>query len=310
MTLISRPDRPFFRSATKLAIKLFFGRQWSHAQDWLPGLEIERVTDCSEGAVVYKNDRIVSLYRASVLKAAAGPIIHIVGSGPSLMRNDMGRMGRGTGILLNGAISLIGSPVAEPLGLAIEDERFVWRHFDLMRQKIRPGMICLFSVAVIRAICERDREWLRDKTIILIDNIRKPYRVARRTIPQVRELGIPIAKSEGEAAISLDPDAGVFQGGSVAISALQFALYCAPERIGMFGIDISNANQPRFYETKNDIAYSGIARAEARILSFFSLVKEVAAERNIELLNFSSVSALLKCGFPYDDRFASLNSEG
>lgn len=305
MTSVLQSNRPFFRSALILAIKIIFGRRWSHAQDWLPGLEIERAENGKEGAIRYKKERVVSLYSACVLKAASSPTIYIVGSGPSIMDNDMSRAESRTCILLNGAISLIGTAISEPLALVIEDERFVWRHFDLMRRKVRPGMICLLSVGVIRAICECDREWLSDKTIVLADDIRKPYRVARRTIAQIRDLGIPIVESGEKAALSLNPDSGVFHGGSVAISALQFALHCAPRQIGIFGIDISNANQPRFYEKQNDVAYSGIARAESRILSFFSLAKRVAAERNVELLNFSPVSALLKCGFHYDDRFAS-----
>jgi Kdo-III transferase WaaZ len=297
-------NRPLFRSALKLALKLICGRKWSHAQDWLPGLEIIAVSNAREGAIIYRKEQVAPLYGARVLKAASSSIIHVVGSGPSVADNDMSRVEPGTCILLNGAISLIASPVVEPLAVAIEDERFVWRHFELMREKIRPGMICLLSVGVSRAICECDPAWLRDKKVILIDNIRKPYRVTRRTIQQVRALGVPIVESGQQAALSLDPDAGVFQGGSVAVSALQFALYCEPAQIGLFGIDISNANQPRFYEINNDVAYSGISSAEARILSFFTLIGDVAAERNVQLLNFSSVSALLKCGLDYDDRFA------
>ncbi len=57
------------------------------------------------------------------------------------------------------------------------------------------------------------------------------------------------------------------------MSALQFALYCSPKTIGFLGIDISNAGEPRFYETSDETAFSGIARAEDRILEYFALAK-------------------------------------
>src|SRR5262249_54105912 len=106
------------------------------------------------------------------------------------------------------------------------------------------------------------------------------------------------------AGFSLQPDRGVVLGGSVAISALQFALYCRPRTIGLIGIDISNARGPRFYESVGESAFSGIAQAEARIVDHVTLARSIAAGMDIALVNHSPVSVLLKHGFGYDDRFA------
>ena len=95
------------------------------------------------------------------------------------------------------------------------------------------------------------------------------------------------------------------RSGSVAVSALQFAAFCRPATIGLFGIDISNAGEPRFYEKAGDTAGSGIAGAAGRIVAHFALARRVCAEENIEILNFSPVSALVGAGFPYDPRFAA-----
>lgn len=300
-----KSERPLKRSIVKLAATVFLGKTWAHAQNWLPGLELRLpTTPPGEGAILYKGERVAALHHADLLRKAAHETIHIVGSGPSIAGVDFSQVEPDEAILLNGAINLVGTRIGAPLAVAIEDERFVWRHFPLMREKIGAGTICLLSVGVIRAICETDRGWLADKRVILIDDVRKPYRARRRSDEDLKRLDFAVLADDG-AGFSRDPSRGVFQGGSVAVSALQFAAYCRPHIIGLFGIDISNAGEPRFYERAGDTAGSGIAGAAGRIVAHFALARRVCAEDNIEILNFSPVSALIGAGFPYDQRFAA-----
>jgi hypothetical protein len=80
-------------------------------------------------------------------------------------------------------------------------------------------------------------------------------------------------------------------------------MHCRPASIGLIGIDISNAAEPRFYEKKGSAAPSGLRRAEDRIVSHLVLGKAISAESNIELLNHSPISLLNRHGFTYDNRF-------
>jgi hypothetical protein len=105
------------------------------------------------------------------------------------------------------------------------------------------------------------------------------------------------------AALSLAPAIGVIQAGSVVVSALQFAIGLKPRRIGLLGIDISNANQPRFYETTGRMAKSGLQKGYQRIISHIVLANRLCEENGIALTCHSPVSALLDCGFDYDRRF-------
>lgn len=298
-------ERPLWRSIAKLVIAVFGGKTWRHAQDWLPGLSIEipKRTD-DAGEIHYRGKVVTQLLHPSVLKADLSSIIYVVGSGPSIGENDLSLAEPKTCVLLNGAIKLIGGPISRPLAVAIEDERFVWRHFDLMREKIAQENICLFSTSVIRAICEIDKSWLIERRVILIDDIRKPYRARRRDEVEIAGFDFVRLDEASSAGISMDPLRGVFQGGSVVISALQFAIYCRPEEIGFFGIDISNAGDPRFYEKAGDMAKSGLVEGQKRILDHIVLAKTVCLEENIRLSNFSKISALRQCGLVYDDRFA------
>jgi hypothetical protein len=298
---VPRSDRPLFRSLVKLGARLLLGRARAHAQDWFPGLAIRRNPE-GGGEVSYRGAWAAKLMDSSLLRTCEGGTVTIVGSGPSVALADLSRLVAGSAILLNGAIHLIGNPVAVPLAVAIEDERFVWRHFDLLRQKIGPRQACLFSVAVLRAICEHDSSWLADKRIVLIDDLRKPYGEPRRREAQLRGLDFACLDPAGECGFSLEPDRGVFQGGSVAVSALQFAVAALPKTIGFIGVDIRNAASPRFYETADETAYSGIAGAEARIVGHLALGRTVAAERGVDVINFSPVSALADAGFAFDSR--------
>jgi len=299
-------DRPWHRSLIKTGARLLLGGSRAHAQDWFPGLNIVRRNGAGE--VFYHRAKVADLSSTDRLREQSGQTIHVVGSGPSIRDCDLTDLEKGSAVLLNGAIGLIGEQIAAPLAIAVEDERFVWRHSEMMRRRIRSGTICLFSVAVLRAISELDSRWLADKTIVLIDDIRKPYGARRRSIDDIKRLDFVRLNATGSAGFSFAPDHGVFQGGSVAVSALQFALYCSPKTIGFLGIDISNAGEPRFYETSDETAFSGITQAEDRILEHFILAKEIASERGVTFVNYSPVSALLKHGFGYDARFAAVST--
>lgn len=290
-------DRPLRRTLVKLACQLFLGNGRAHYHSWLPSLAIEGRKPGSPGRVVFRGRPVLRLLASDALDARAGDDVIIIGSGPSVRGQSLTGLPAPSAILLNGAISLIGEQVAEPLAVAIEDERFVWRHFPMIRDKIGADLLCLFSPGVLRALCELDRQWLADRPVVLIDDLRKPYGAPRRRQQALQDLDF--VTLSGEAGFSAEPDRGVFQGGSVAISALQFALHTKAKRIGFLGVDISNADAPRFYETSGDTAFSGIAGAEKRILAHIALAKAFAEKRGVALINHSPVSALRAIGLDY-----------
>ena len=294
-------DRPFSRSLIKLGARLLLGRSWAHAQDWFPGLSI-RQTPQAERAVFYRGARVATLLGSAILWEGEVDTVTLVGSGPSIALADLTRLEPGSAILLNGAIHLMGESVAAPLAVAIEDERFVFRHFALMQKKIAGGQRLLLSVAAMRAICENDSSWLADKRIVLIDDIRKPYGLPRRRDATLRSFDFVRLDRSGTYGLSLEPDRGVFEGGSVAVSALQFALAGRPATIGFIGVDIRNAAGPRFYEHAGTAAFSGVAGAEQRILGHIGLAMSVAETRGTWFVNFSPVSALADIGVGFDDR--------
>jgi hypothetical protein len=297
--MILKSDRPFHRQAVKLMSRIFLGNSRAHYHSWLPSLSIEGRAVGSPGVVRFRGERICQLLDADSLAARAGERVVIIGSGPSVKGQDLGSLPSYSALLLNGAISLAGGQIAEPLAVVMEDERFVWRHADMIRKHISAGTLCLLSPGVIRALSELDSGWLAGRSVILIDDVRKPYGSPRRKAAELRTLDFATLSPDGAAGFSADPDKGVFQGGSVAISALQFALSTNAREIGFLGVDISNADAPRFYESDGDVAFSGIVGAEARILAHIALARDFAVGKGMDLVNHSQVSALRSIGLDY-----------
>lgn len=220
----------------------------------------------------------------------------IVGSGPSVRGQRVERLD-GV-VLLNGALSAR-DRVRGPVVIAVEDERFLWRHAE-MRHLANPEDGWLMSTEAIRAMAEIDTDWLRTARVAHMDNLLKPYRAPRRTISD--KALEPLILRGDDAALSLAPERGVVPAGTVAFSALQCVLSARPERVGLAGIDLSNAAEPRFYEAAERAEPSGIQRAEARILSHFALAARHAAAQGTGLECYSAVSSLLGVGIPYSDR--------
>ncbi|MBD9373242.1 glycosyl transferase [Rhizobium sp. ARZ01] len=297
-------ERPLRRTLVKLACELFLGRRRRHAQQWLPHLAFGVAETDGTRPILYRNRRVGTLRPAAILKSQSGEEIYIVGSGPSVKDTRVEVLPERSAILLNGAVTLCNDAIADPLAVAVEDERFIWKRFDLLKRKLAPGTILLLSVSVIRAICEIDPAFLHNRSIILIDDLRKPYGAERCDLRALAPLPFVVVDEKRDAGISLDPDRGVFQGGSVAISALQFAMFCRPRSIGLIGIDIANADQPRFYEMDGNVASSGVVRGAPRIIAHFVLAQQVAGTQGIAIVNHSPLSALISAGFPYDDNFA------
>lgn len=284
-------DRPLARRLIKLAATLT-GPATAHRQDLWPGLAIDRAS----GLVRWRGHELLTLTPFSAILPQDSDRLAVVGTGPSLANQHLERLGGGTAVLLNGAASLAGR--VAPLAVAVEDERFVFRHFAMLAAV--PRAVPLFlSPAALRAMAERDADLLRGRPVALIENLAKPLGGRKRPLSDPALDGC-LLRGAGGAALSLDPDRGVVIAGTVAFSALQICLSARPREIVIAGVDLSNAaTAPRFYETADDRAPSGIVTGLDRILAGFALAQEAAASRQIALICASRQSALCGIGIPY-----------
>ncbi|MFD1880582.1 glycosyl transferase [Paracoccus pacificus] len=280
-------DRPLSRSVIRLGFQLL-GRARAHRQDIWPGLSIER----DSGRAIWRGQPFLTLSHGYDLLPQGAPMLAVVGSGPSLKAQRIAALGDGTAILCNGAAIL--ADTIRPLAVAVEDERFVFR-YHAMLTRLDPAIPFFLSAAAMRALAERGTAVFQNRRICLIDNLAKPVGAPRRDLS---DPGLThIVMRDGDAAISVKPDKGVVITGTVAFSALQFALAASPDRVLLAGIDLSNDSQPRFYEGA-DRAPSGLSAGLDRILVGFGLALALAEKRGIALGCASPVSALLGLGYP------------
>ena len=284
-------DRPLSRRLVKLGA-LLTGPATAHRQDLWPHLVIDRPT----GAVTWRGRPLLTLRRPVQLMPRDADVLAIVGSGPSLRDQRIEALPSRSAILLNGAATL--ADRIAPLALAIEDERFVFRHHAML-PGLPDDLPWLLSPAALRAIATVDPGLLTTRPVALIENLAKPVNAPRRSLddPALD----PVLLRRHGAALSRDPDAGVVIVGTVAYSALQIALAARPARIVLAGIDLNNAAAPRFYETAGDTAPSGLVTGLDRSLAGFALARDHAAAVGVALTCASPVSALLDIGVPFDD---------
>ena len=91
--------------------------------------------------------------------------------------------------------------------------------------------------------------------------------------------------------VSLDMSHGFVEAGTVAYVAAQLAFSRQASAIHLFGIDLLNSNQPRFYENKDNSAPCKLDKAIAdRIVPSFDLLGRVYDEHGIKVINHSPIS--------------------
>jgi hypothetical protein len=298
MPVLNRPAR---RYLVRLFCLLRYGWANAHAEEWWPDLSLTLASQDQAGEIRFQGEPIAPLLPYPAPAPGTDEIV-IVGTGPSLATQATQRIPIESALLLNGAIHLIDPQGPRPLGVVIEDERFVWRHWQTIVAKVQPGTHCYFSTSAIRTLCELAPEWLALQTVHHLDFVHRPYGGKRPSADALGSLAFLSWADDDNVAISLLPQVGLMPAGTVATSAAQLALWFAPSRIGFAGIDLTNTSQPRFYETVSSKAMSRIGLASERILATFRVFRDECAQRGIALENYSPASRLSELGIPYVPR--------
>lgn len=295
-------NRPWSRYAVRLYCLIRYGRAGGHAEEWWPDLRLSLVKGREgRGEIVYKGRRIAPLLPYPPSLPDREELI-VVGSGPSLASQATERIPLESAFLLNGAIHLLGRYGGRPFGLVVEDDRFIYRHWRTLVETVPAETECYFSTGAIRALCEKVPGWLAGQKVHHLDFVNRPYDLPRPSLEGFRKLPFLVWSDEGNAAISLAPQAGLMPAGSVAVTAAQIVLSLAPRRIGFAGIDLTATNQPRFYEKEGDTAMSRLHVAQKRILAAFRLIRKEGGNRGIAIENYSPISLLGSVGIAYSPR--------
>ena len=309
-SVISSSQTPFFRHLRKHTGRLVYGLRKSHWYQWNPGLELDRPVESKPGELRYRNRRIAEVQPLANLAAlVSGKTVCIVGSGPSIAELDLDSLLNEVSFILNGAIYLRENHPFVPTIFCVEDERFIWTNFKKIDTMLPVDTACVFTPAVMRAICEISPEWFAKRPLYMIESVKKPYLESQLTENDLHQIDWLITTDNKKVGFSLNPSAGIFPIGTVAYSAFQIGVSLTPSTIGFAGIDLRvNPEKPRFYDTSKGSAWSGLNRSRAKILEGFKIGNKIATQQGINLENYSRRSALNEYGFTYSSRFERLTN--
>lgn len=105
---------------------------------------------------------------------------------------------------------------------------------------------------------------------------------------------IDSSDKQNAIGVSLDVTHGFVEAGTVAYVAAQLAYSLKASEIHLYGIDLINSNQPRFYETKDNSAPCKLDKAITdRIVPSFNLLGRAYRDHGVVVLNHSPVSKAL-----------------
>ena len=143
-----------------------------------------------------------------------------------------------------------------------------WSHFKKIHNLVPMETACVFTPAVMRAICEISPQWIATRPLYMIESITNPYLKSRLAENELSQFDWLITNDTNKVGFSLDPSAGIFFNATVAHTAFQIGVSLNPSTIGFAGVDlVVDPEKPRFYDTLK----SGLNRSRPKILEGFKL---------------------------------------
>lgn len=245
------------------------------------------------------------LHQQKVQIFASGPSMADVQFTPDLLNT--------ASIFVNGSLSLTESyKFSNVVGYVISDARFVNHQPDILTRHYK-GQPLFATLAVFEALAAKHPEILLTyqhalRVIYPVDRpwgvkVNKPWhgrlsfalKWLNKKKPLAHFVSHPnfvIDTTHSPAiGVSLDITHGFVEAGTVAYVAAQLAFSRHASAIHLYGIDLINSNQPRFYENQNNSAPCKLDKAVAdRIVPSFNLLGKVYKDHGVTVINHSAIS--------------------
>ncbi len=213
-------------------------------------------------------------------------LINIVGSGPSVNQLDFQKLTEHVNIFLNGSVSLAIEHDLPVFAHVILDPYFVFSRIDLLQNNL-PRYNLILSLGAMCAIAERDISILERHNVFVFNEV----------------------SLAADRLFSDDINRYLVDGGSVISIAMQVAVNTSAKEVRLLGLDIGNAAQPRFYETKDNAQRNLLlSDFECKIVPFMQAAAAAYRAKGVSLVNCSPISKLPYEIIPYWDGY-QLDSE-
>lgn len=240
--------------------------------------------------------------------------VNIIASGPSAANLAFSELIEIPTIFVNGSISLLAQhDFTQVVGWVISDARFINHQPEILKNHYR-GQPLYATLAVFEALAAAhpdimhsyhssmrilypvDRPWGVKSNRLWFSKLTFKKKLLNKKKPLsyfVNDPNFVIDSSHKPAPIgvSLDVTYGFVEAGTVAYVAAQLAFSRSVSIINLYGIDLLNSAEPRFYENKDNSAPSKLDKAITdRIVPSFNLLGKVYKEHGVPIVNHSAIS--------------------
>lgn len=258
---------------------------------------------------------IKTFHKPQLLSNMYGLSANIFASGPSIVHLDFSNaLLDNPSIFVNGSLTLTSEyQFKNIVAYVISDERFVKHNAKILEQHYK-GQPLYLTEPVLTAMAKTLPDLIDryHESMTIIYPVDRPLSMTNTlkiltTIPLIRKLVqkkieistlsehldfiIDTSNDSQSIGVSLDIEKGFVEAGTVAFVAAQLAFTLGAHDIHLYGIDLINHAQPRFYEQEGDTAPIKLDKAISnRIVPSFELLGRVYKERGVMVKNHSPIS--------------------
>ncbi|KRU23328.1 hypothetical protein [Psychrobacter piscatorii] len=261
---------------------------------------------------------VISAFNANEAEQSLlGQDVNIIASGPSVQQLALSELLDTPTIFVNGSLSLTRQhQFTHVAGYVISDARFINHQPEILHQYYT-GQPLYATLAVFEAMATThpdimrtyhhamrvlypvDRPWgVKSNKLSFNKLIFKKKRLNKK-MPLSYFINHPnfvidSSHSSTEIGVSLNVTHGFVEAGTVAYVATQLAFSRHAATIHLYGIDLLNSDQPRFYENNNNRAPSTLNKVmNERIVPSFNLLSRSYKAHGVTVINHSPVSKSL-----------------
>lgn len=246
--------------------------------------------------------------------------VNILASGSSINSANLTKISQQPCIFVNGSIELMGTyDFTQPVAYVITDPRFIRHNLAILQSRYHGEFPLYLTQAVLEKLAETAPTVIEQyhHNLHLIYSVERPitqalnhffakiltkWQTKKRPLTDFQTNPNFVIKQHGKNVIgvSLDIRHGFVEAGTVAFVATQLAYSLGFNQIDLYGVDLINANEPRFYENSQNSAPSKLEPAiYNRIVPSFDLLANIYQKNGVMVYNHSPISKALFHQLPF-----------
>ena len=301
----STPAQRAGNTLFKLFYRWTHSRAFRHNERLAHGVELAR-DEHGRLARMSIRRRALACVNAVPFGAADPEGCHLIATGPSVNEIDYRILPMRRVMGVNGAIALQDRQGVRFDYYSIVDSGFVRQRPDLVARVIGEPLTLFATPLVLWYIAQQFEIGHMRCRVFLLDDLLFPAGRRALTLDALRAAhdhnrdSIALFDTPEAAGFSLDIRHGVFDGRTVAYTALQVLVSLGFERLFLHGLDLADAARtPRFYESPGEMQPSHLdSHFHAFIEPSFRHAAALLRSRGVQVTNLSMKSALGEDVFP------------